>query len=377
MSQQASSTPDVLVIGGGPAGLAAAIAAAQHGFAVQVAEPCSTEIDKCCGEGLLPPAVKALARLGISAAQLAATGFPFADISFRRKQHIASSSFAVAHAAFGVRRTALCALLAARAEEAGVERIKKAAKLLSLAGRATVLVGDRVLSPRWIVAADGAGSAARRAAGLDVGQLSSSRFALRQHFRLGDADQTPARVEVHWGDGTQAYVTPVATGVVGIAMLSRHKLADMPAALAGFPALEHLVHGATACSRPRGAVSVHRTLRKVQAGPLALVGDASGSVDAITGDGLALAFQQAVFLAAALQAGHLEQYQTAHNQLLRPARIMSRTLLAMSAHPAMTRAAMMALGHVPGLFQLLLRVHTGSHLTPVAPEESVWRPAST
>jgi len=45
---------EILVIGGGPAGLAAAIAARKKGFEVHVADGAEPPIDKACGEGLMP-----------------------------------------------------------------------------------------------------------------------------------------------------------------------------------------------------------------------------------------------------------------------------------------------------------------------------------
>ena len=60
------SSTDVFVIGGGPAGLAAAIAARQQGFSVAVADGAGPSIDKACGEALMPDAVTALERLGVA-----------------------------------------------------------------------------------------------------------------------------------------------------------------------------------------------------------------------------------------------------------------------------------------------------------------------
>ena len=57
--------PDILIVGGGPAGLASAIAAAQKGFRVSVVEPRKPPINKPCGEGLLPEAADSLRRLGV------------------------------------------------------------------------------------------------------------------------------------------------------------------------------------------------------------------------------------------------------------------------------------------------------------------------
>ncbi len=58
-----------------------------------------------------------------------------------------------------------------------------------------------------------------------------------------------------------------------------------------------------------------RRLHRVTSGNIALIGDASGSVDAITGEGLALCFRQALELAGALKAEDLALYERAHARL--------------------------------------------------------------
>lgn len=58
-----------------------------------------------------------------------------------------------------------------------------------------------------------------------------------------------------------------------------------------------------------GALSVSRTLKSVHRDTIPLMGDASGSVDAITGEGICVALKQARSLASAIHADDLEQYQ--------------------------------------------------------------------
>ena len=71
---------DVLVVGGGPAGLSAAIAARRKGFSVAVVDSAVPPIDKACGEGLMPDALRALAELGVEIP--AGVGAAFRGIRF-------------------------------------------------------------------------------------------------------------------------------------------------------------------------------------------------------------------------------------------------------------------------------------------------------
>ena len=57
---------DVIVVGGGPVGLATAMYAVSSGLSVVVLEPRQGAVDKACGEGLMPGGVRALASLGVN-----------------------------------------------------------------------------------------------------------------------------------------------------------------------------------------------------------------------------------------------------------------------------------------------------------------------
>ncbi len=102
-----------------------------------------------------------------------------------------------------------------------------------------------------------------------------------------------------------------------------------------------------------------RRLWVVTQGSVALVGDAAGSVDAITGEGMGLAFQQALALAEALEAGNLDLYETAHRKLSRRPRVMADLLLMLDGRPELQDRALRFLARHPGVFRLLLAAHAG------------------
>ncbi|MFD6891903.1 NAD(P)/FAD-dependent oxidoreductase, partial [Streptomyces sp. NPDC059957] len=76
---------DLLVVGGGPAGLATAIHGALAGFDVVVAEPRPAPIDKACGEGLMPGAVRALEALGVTVPGHPLRGIRYVDAVGERR----------------------------------------------------------------------------------------------------------------------------------------------------------------------------------------------------------------------------------------------------------------------------------------------------
>ena len=105
---------DVLVVGGGPAGLATAISCAQAGLSVTVAEPRTGPIDKACGEGLMPAAVTRLAAIGVRPAGHLLRGIRYLDPG-----HRADALFRHGPG-LGVRRTTLHAGLADRAAQLAI-----------------------------------------------------------------------------------------------------------------------------------------------------------------------------------------------------------------------------------------------------------------
>jgi flavin-dependent dehydrogenase len=92
---------------------------------------------------------------------------------------------------------------------------------------------------------------------------------------------------------------------------------------------------------------------------MALVGDASGSVDAITGEGLCLLFQQAVALAVALEAGDLALYQAEHRRIGKRPELMANLMLMLAGRGRLRRRVMRAFEGHPRLFARTLAMHVG------------------
>ena len=340
---------DVVIIGGGPAGLAAALALRAQGLDVLVAEGMGPgPIDKACGEGLMPDAVAALARLGVSV-----TGAPFHGIRFLNGGTSVEARFPHGHG-LGVRRTALHGVLTRAAHEAGV-RLSWNSPVTGLDDGEVRFAAGRVKC-RWIVGADGGFSAVRRWTGLNDGMRSRERYGFRKHFRVSPWSEF---VEVYWADGCQIYVTPVGADEVGVAVLSRDRRLRINEAVVKFPMLAARLSGAGEASSERGAVSASRRLRRVSHGCVALVGDASGSVDAVTGEGLSLAFQQAPALAAALANGNLASYEKAHARIRRTPAMMAEALLLLDGWNGLRNRVLPAMSARPQIFEGMLAGHVG------------------
>ncbi|WP_085989150.1 NAD(P)/FAD-dependent oxidoreductase, partial [Mycobacterium avium] len=225
---------DLLVVGGGPGGLATALHARRLGLSVIVAEPREAPIDKACGEGLMPGGLAALTALGVDPA-----GMPFQGIAYLSEHRRAQARFRDGPGR-GVRRTTLHAALAARAKEQDTEWIRARVSSVAQDAHGVSAAGVRA---RWLVAADGLHSTVRRAVGIAATAGTPRRYGVRWHYRVPAWSEF---VEVHWSRWGEAYVTPVEPDLVGVAILSRGR-----PDLGWFPGLAARLRAAER-GRPRG-----------------------------------------------------------------------------------------------------------------------------
>lgn len=317
---------DVVVVGGGPVGLAAAIEARLAGLSVVVVEPRPGSIDKACGEGLMPGAVPLLARLGVQPA-----GHPLAGVGYYDSSHRVEHRF-TAGSGLGVRRTALHAALAERATELGTDFVNGRADALEQhESGVTISAGGQRIDGRWLLGCDGLHSTVARLTGLiRPTRGRERRYGIRQHFAI---EPWSDLIEVYYGATAELYVTPVAEDTVGVAMLGPRGTSYSDA-LAAVPTLAERLAGVPEASERRGAGPFRQRTRARTAGRVLLVGDASGYVDALTGEGLRLGFAQASAAISAVGAGQPQRYEGEWRRITKDFRMLTAGLVSWAASPA-------------------------------------------
>jgi menaquinone-9 beta-reductase len=333
---------DVLVVGGGPIGLAAAVEARLAGLSVAVYEPRTTPVDKACGEGVMPGAVLALDRLGVRP-----YGLPFAGIQYIDGDLAVEHRFR-AGPGLGVRRTELHRAIAARAASLDIETVRQRVDTVRHDSKGvSVPSGQRA---RWVFACDGLHSALRRELELGRRPHPVTRYGLRQHFRIRPWTDV---VEVHWTPAAEIYVTPVDHELVGVAVLGARGT-DYGEVLRGSGVLGERLAGVPVVSELRGAGPLRqRTCRRTR-GRVLLVGDASGYVDALTGEGIRLGLAQARAAVAAVIANRPDAYERDWRRLSRDYRLLTATLVSAAVRPAIRRRIVPLAVRLPRVYGALV-----------------------
>ncbi len=328
---------DLVVAGGGPVGLAAALHAARAGLDVTVRDPRTDPVDKACGEGLMPGAVADLSELGV-----VLDGHPIEGIRYLRGRDVATARFRRGTGR-GVRRTTLQRAMSDVAAGAGVVIEPRAVLDVRQLGDHLLVDGE---ATRYLIAADGLHSPMRRAAGLDEEAAGARRYGLRCHLRVPPWSST---VDVHWSGSAEAYVTPVASDLVGVAILS-DRPRPFEEMLREFPRLHARLEGIDR-TRVRGAGPLRQRSRHRTAGRVLLVGDAAGYIDALTGEGIALGMAQARAAVGAVRRNDPLDYERAWHRLGRRHVLLTRALLAVSQRPRLRERIVPAASRFPMVFE--------------------------
>jgi flavin-dependent dehydrogenase len=352
--------PDLLVIGGGPAGLATAIEAQLAGLETLVVDRRKPPIDVACGEGLMPIGVERLSRLGVDVSD--AEHAVFRGIRYLDGGLAAEARFKRSFG-LGVRRTVLHRALHRRAVDVGVEfRWGVTARAIRPGG---VETDTGPVCARWLVAADGRLSRLRKWAGLEGRAPKLKRFGVRRHYATVPWSDV---VEVYWSDHVEAYVTPVGPEQVGVAVLSSEPPIAFDHFMKRFPVLRARLEGAPVASRDRGAGPFGQRPTAVTRDNIALVGDASGSLDPITGEGLSIALAQAQALIQCLVHERIEDYAGLHRRIARAPKLLTYLLLCAERHPRLRRTMIRVLASHPSVFGTLVDIAASGPTAAVTPK---------
>ncbi|GAA1690580.1 NAD(P)/FAD-dependent oxidoreductase [Kribbella yunnanensis] len=331
---------DLLVAGCGPAGAATAIRAALAGLSVVVLEPRQGPIDKACGEGIAHSAVNYLDRLGVEL-----TGRPFHGIRYLDADHSVDARF-TAGPGLGVRRTTLHQALLDRLAELNVPVIPARVGPITQNTTSVTAAGH---TARYLAAADGLHSPIRRQLGLSgerTAQSAPTRRGLRRHYQVSPWTDL---VEVYWSPLGEAYVTPVADDLVGVAVLTTAR-GTLDSHLDAFPALKRRLSSATPASTVMGAGPLRQHVHQRVSGRVLLVGDAAGYIDALTGEGIAVALRTSAELVDCVIADRPADYEAAWRRVSRECRLLTASLLWARNRSLLAPHIVPAAARLPGIY---------------------------
>ncbi len=349
---------DVVIVGGGVAGSALALLLGRQGLEVELLEKGAFPREKACGEGVMPAGAAALARMGVEV-----EGAPFQGVRYHAGPIVAAGRFTKAHG-IGLRRRVLDeALFRAAARHArAVCGVKVDGPLVANGRVVGVLASGAEHRARLVVAADGVHSTLRRKLGLN-GAVPRRRAGARAHFRLAKGAPPSRWVDIFLGGDAEAYVTPLPRGELLVALLGDETVLRRDSFLRtvrSHPALAERMEGAEQISEMAGmSPLVVRPVKRIVPG-LALIGDAAGSTDPITGGGISQALLSAELLAShiarsfPMEAADLDRFARARERMVAEFRQLTAMALLMAGRPALARLVVRALRAFPAAFSRLL-----------------------
>jgi geranylgeranyl reductase family protein len=364
------STADVVIVGAGPAGTAAAITLARAGREVLVVDKARFPREKCCGDGLTAGALRRLEALGLEPATV--PSWTTVDEVWIRSPAGAEHCFPLPRGAgqFAAvaRRTELDAALVDRARAEGVTVVEGRA---CVGARTTAdgvelrLDGGGTVSARYALGADGAWSPLRRFLGSDQPGYRGEWHAARQY--LTDVGPRAASELFVWFEPDilpgYAWSFPVGGGRanvgVGIQRGGPYAVGQLRRLWNELLSRPHIRAALGDDARPEGPLRAWPIPARVEAVPLAVgrvlfIGDAAAATDPMTGEGIGQALATGIWAAEALvfagphdAGGARRRYQQEVERGLVPDHRMAEALMHVLRHPSWARAAIATAGFTP------------------------------
>jgi flavin-dependent dehydrogenase len=371
---------EVVVVGAGPSGAATALLLARHGHDVVVVDRARFPRDKACGEGLLPPGVNVVQRLGLLDKVLATGARPLLGVAYRH-----SLGGPAAHASFpsppagefawglGVRRTTFDAVLVNALRDESHVTLREGEQVTGLVRNALgvvcgVATDTDQISARAVIAADGLHSRLRSWAGLTSPAPAQARYGLAGHWRIDVRERR--EIVVTLGGDREWYEAPVAPDLLLVSVLAGRSRPPVTRRTYAAAARSDVpgIASAQLVSGPLGAAQFLQRARTVADGGVFLVGDAAGYDDPTTGEGLAIGLLLAEALAQHIDdllcgrvssASAALRYRADHHRLWRDRRRLTRLALLMARNSWLSRRAIARAAVEPRTLAKLLAINCG------------------
>lgn len=352
---------DVAIVGAGPAGATAAIAARRQGASVLLLDKASFPRDKACGDGVAPHGLDILERMGVTGIS---DGYkPVLSLSLETPDGDAHGDLVRPN--YTIPRYVLDARICDAAVAAGAELRRHTVRTIAPTDDGVILDGE--IEARVVIGADGAGSVVRRSLGHAPNRDRHLALAIRGYAPYDDlADQRIVTSGPHWP--AYAWAFPIGDGRANVGYgevllrdqtLTRAHLLERLAALLPEVKLDDVEqlrahHLPLSTSRPTAA-----------AGRVLLVGDALSMINPFTGEGIFYAVLSGALAgeaAAASPETAARRYPAAlHRRIGRHLRHSARAAW-LARRPAVIQAAVRAAGRDRKVFDSIVELGLGDGL---------------